>query len=70
MSELAGRPAPSGHPLDRPVWNALAGRQSGFALGDGAALRYRPDIGPLTGLRDDSAESRRSEEHTSELQSH
>jgi ribosomal protein S18 acetylase RimI-like enzyme len=35
------------HPLDRPVWNALASRQARFARGDGLALRFAPDIGPL-----------------------
>jgi hypothetical protein len=36
------------HPLDRPVWNALATRQAYLALGDpGTALRYPPDIEPF-----------------------
>ncbi|MDX3908637.1 MAG: GNAT family N-acetyltransferase [Sphingobium sp.] len=34
-------------PLDRPVWHALTGRQSGLAVGDGRAVRFRPEIGPL-----------------------
>jgi len=45
------------HPLDRPVWNALTSRQSDCALGDGAARRFAPDYGPLTGARDASPES-------------
>ncbi len=32
------------HPLDRPVWNALAGPQGEFALGDDRARRYRPEM--------------------------
>jgi ribosomal protein S18 acetylase RimI-like enzyme len=29
-----------GHPLDNPVWHALAGPHAGFALGTGAARHY------------------------------
>lgn len=32
------------HPLDRPVWNALATRQAALAVGDARAWRYRPEI--------------------------
>lgn len=35
----------SGHPLDRPVWQALAGRQAGFAIRAGDGVRMHPDIG-------------------------
>ena len=35
------------HPLDRPVWSALSGRQLALSLGDGSARRFAPDIGPL-----------------------
>lgn len=45
------------HPLDRPVWNALTSRQSDCALGEGAARRFAPQYGPLTGARDASPES-------------
>jgi predicted GNAT family acetyltransferase len=45
------------HPLDRPVWNALTGRQADCALGGGAARRFARDYGPLTGARDASPES-------------
>jgi predicted GNAT family acetyltransferase len=45
------------HPLDRPVWNALTSRQGDCALGAGAARRFAPDYGPLTGARDASPES-------------
>lgn len=45
------------HPLDRPVWNTLTSRQADCALGAGAARRFAPDYGPLTGARDDSTDS-------------
>ena len=32
------------HPLDRPVWHALAGPQADVALGDERAKRYRPEM--------------------------
>jgi len=44
------------HPLDRPVWNALSGRQATFGLGEGAARRFDPRFGPLTGVADHSPE--------------
>ncbi|WP_343518051.1 GNAT family N-acetyltransferase [Sphingomonas sp.] len=45
------------HPLDRPVWTALAGRQAGFAAGDARAWRYRPEINILAAAADDSPEA-------------
>lgn len=45
------------HPLDRPVWTALTGRQAGFAAGDMRALRYRPEINILAAAADDSPEA-------------
>lgn len=45
------------HPLDRPVWTALAGRQAGFAAGDARALRYRPEINLLAAAADDSPQA-------------
>ncbi len=45
------------HPLDRPVWTALSGRQAGFAAGDARALRYRPEINILAAAADDSSEA-------------
>jgi predicted GNAT family acetyltransferase len=47
----------SAHPLDRPVWNALAGRQSAFAVGGDRARRFVPEVGPLASARDDAPES-------------
>lgn len=45
------------HPLDRPVWNSLTGRQATFAVGEGAARRFDPRHGPLTGVIDHSPDS-------------
>ncbi len=57
-------PSPSGtsasahvHPLDRPIWAALADRHAAFALGDLRARRYRADISPLAATRDSSIEA-------------
>ena len=44
-------------PLDRPVWNALTGRQADLALASGAAVRIDPDYGPFAAARDDSDEA-------------
>ena len=33
------------HPLDRPIWSALTGRQSAIALAQGSALRFSPEYG-------------------------
>lgn len=32
------------HPLDRPVWNALATRQAELGVGNARARRYRPEV--------------------------
>lgn len=32
------------HPLDRPVWTSLTTRQADLALGDRAAVRFRPAV--------------------------
>jgi predicted GNAT family acetyltransferase len=45
------------HPLDRPVWSALATRQKALALGGDAALRFAPQYGPFGALRDGAPES-------------
>ncbi|QTH23762.1 GNAT family N-acetyltransferase [Rhizorhabdus wittichii] len=47
----------SAHPLDRPIWEALADRHAAFALGDPGARRYRPDISPFAAARDSSIEA-------------
>lgn len=41
--------------LDNPIWSALCTDHAGLALGDGFARRYPPDIGPLSGIREQSA---------------
>ena len=53
MSEGATRKDISGaHPLDQVVWNALASKQSRFALGDERALRFPAAIAPFAALAD------------------
>ena len=47
----------SEHPLDRPVWRALTGRQAALAVVDGPARRFAPDYGPLAAAADGSAAS-------------
>jgi ribosomal protein S18 acetylase RimI-like enzyme len=43
--------------LDNPIWNALSTRQSHFAEGDSLAKRFLPEIGPLTGLGEQTPEA-------------
>ena len=38
------------HPLDRPVWSALTGRQAYLALGDERALRFDPAFALFSGV--------------------
>lgn len=40
--------------LCRPIWHALTGPQAALGLGGPLARRFHPDIGPLSGARDDS----------------
>ena len=47
----------NGRALDRPVWNAFTGRQAGLAIVDGAAVRFRRDIGIFAAVADHSTES-------------
>jgi predicted GNAT family acetyltransferase len=44
----------SSHPLDRPVWNALAGRQARFDQTGVLARRFPAEISPLCAARDAS----------------
>jgi len=46
-----------GHPLDRPVWNALSTRQRNLAEGDGSALRLAADYGIFAAAADDAPQS-------------
>lgn len=45
------------HPLDRPVWNALATRQRSLAEGDASALRLAPPYGVFAAAADHRLES-------------
>ena len=45
------------HPLDRPVWNMLTGRQAALARGDARALRIDPGYGPFAAAREASVEA-------------
>lgn len=45
----------SDHPLDRPIWSALATRQSHFAAGGDLARRFPADVSPFGAARDGSA---------------
>lgn len=43
--------------LDAPMWSALTTSQSHFAVGDGLVRAYAPEIGPLSGLAEQSADA-------------
>ncbi|NIJ08045.1 hypothetical protein FHS31_001655 [Sphingomonas vulcanisoli] len=45
----------SGDPRDRPVWNALTGRQAALTIADGPAVRFRHDIGIFAATADSGA---------------
>jgi predicted GNAT family acetyltransferase len=49
--------AMAAHPLDRPVWNALATRQRSLAEGDPSALRLAPLYGLFAAAADHGPES-------------
>ena len=49
--------AESRHPLDHPIWNALASVQSTVAEGDDRARRYPAAMAPFAATRDTSQES-------------
>lgn len=42
------------HPLDRQAWSALTGRHAGFAVVEGGARRYRPDVGVFAAVEDEA----------------
>lgn len=44
-------------PLDRPVWNALSGRQAGLTVASGAAVRIDPAYGIFAAAGDASDEA-------------
>jgi ribosomal protein S18 acetylase RimI-like enzyme len=43
-SQAAGYNAPPMHPLDNPTWSALTSHQAGFAIVDGMARRFPPEV--------------------------
>jgi len=43
--------------LDNPIWNALTTAHRTWALGDGPARRYPAEIGPLSGLAEQTPEA-------------
>ena len=43
------------HPLDNPVWNALAVAHAHLRQGDGLACRYLPDVAPFAALASEAA---------------
>lgn len=45
------------HPLDRPVWASLTTEQLAFSVGSERARRFHPDVGPLSGIQDESQKS-------------
>jgi hypothetical protein len=45
------------HPLDRPVWSALNGRQASLACRDADARRFAPEYGPFGAAPDGSPAS-------------
>jgi ribosomal protein S18 acetylase RimI-like enzyme len=46
--------------LDRPIWHALNGPQSGLAAVSGAAVRLDPRYGPFAAARDRDGEAQRA----------
>ena len=46
---------PNLHPLDNPIWNALTTEHRSLAIGEGSARRYPPQIGPLSGVGEETA---------------
>ena len=46
-----------GHPLDRPIWSCLNGRQSHLAAARGEAVRIDPRYGPFATARDQGDEA-------------
>ncbi|MGA1983767.1 MAG: GNAT family N-acetyltransferase [Acidobacteriaceae bacterium] len=43
--------------LDNPIWNALTTEHNALALAEGQARRYPAEIGPLSGLAEQTAEA-------------
>ena len=49
--------APGAHPLDRPIWAALATRQAHFDTEGTIARRFPPDVSPFVAVADNRAEA-------------
>jgi ribosomal protein S18 acetylase RimI-like enzyme len=45
------------HPLDRPIWSALASRQADFDASGVLARRFPPEVSPFAAARDQSPEA-------------
>lgn len=45
------------HPLDKPIWSALASRQKHFAQGGDLARAFPADVSPFAAARDNSREA-------------
>jgi ribosomal protein S18 acetylase RimI-like enzyme len=45
------------HPLDNPVWHAIAGPHSGFAVGTGRARQYPRDMAPFAAIAEATGEA-------------
>lgn len=52
-----GSAIPDTSMLDKPIWNALSTRHLGLAQGDARARRYPPEIGPLSGIPEQTEEN-------------
>jgi predicted GNAT family acetyltransferase len=48
------------HPLDNMIWKALSTRQAEFAQDFGEARKFMPEVAPLAGLREPTAEGYKS----------
>ncbi len=46
---------PEPHLLDNPIWSSLTTAQRHFATGDGLARAFVPEIGPLSGIAEETA---------------
>ncbi len=57
VSAASSSAAVSMNVLDRPVWNALTGRQAHIAQGDGTGLRFACEYGPFAALRDPAGDT-------------
>ena len=53
----AARKPPDTTLLDNPIWNALSTEHQALALGDERARRYPAEIGPLSGIPEQTKES-------------